>query len=300
MNQSYEHIFFQSFMFFLAVVYMLTNAVISRQFRFTSGKFNKHISKVFLSSMSEFESSSVVPEVLDRGILLSRNLNFVKSRMHASAENVGRDPSTIQLIAVSKTKPNEDIMILYDNGHRSFGENYFQELVEKAAALPSDISWNFIGHLQSSKASKLIRDVPNLGVVETVDSIKLAKKLNNACEGVNRAKLQILIQVDTSNEETKSGVHPDELMEFAISVRDDCPFLSIGGLMTIGAPGDMSCFDRLVECRLMLAGAIGVEPESLALSMGMSGDFEEAIARGATSVRVGSTIFGERDYSKST
>src|SRR5438046_986121 len=100
----------------------------------------------------------------------------------------------------------ETIQVCYDTGHRLFGENYFQELVEKAAVLPKDISWHFIGHLQSSKANKLLRDVPNLSVVETVDSIKLADRLQNACENINRDVLNIYIQVRTSDEDAKSGV----------------------------------------------------------------------------------------------
>lgn len=230
--------------------------------------------------------------------LLINNLNIVRERIQrVSIENNRDETKPVRLVAVSKTKPSESIKILYDNGQRDFGENYFQELVDKAAFLPQDIRWHFIGHLQSSKASKLIRNVPNLQVLETIDSIKLANKVQSACDNVGRESLDIFIQVDTSNEETKSGVDLSEVVSVANEIIKDCPALKIRGLMTIGAPGDMTCFDKLVQARLSLAEALRIEDvTSLELSMGMSGDFEVAIAKGATSVRVGSTIFGPRIY----
>lgn len=105
-----------------------------------------------------------------------------------------------------------------------------------------------------------------------------------------------LSQVDTSGEETKSGVTAEEAVPIAQHILAHCPQLKFAGVMTIGAPGDMACFDRLVAARAAIAAATGVEAGGLELSMGMSGDFEEAIARGSTNVRVGSSIFGERDY----
>ena len=224
------------------------------------------------------------------------NTEDVKTKMNEAATKAGRTPSSVKLVAVSKTKPNEDLMALYNAGHRDFGENYFQELLDKAEALPKDINWHFIGHLQSAKANRLVREVPSLTVIETVDTLKLAKKLNTACELANRPKLNIYLQVDTSGEDTKSGVPIPETPALALTIRDECPLLHIAGLMTIGAPGDMSCFDRLVETRVEVAAALGTSVDELGLSMGMSGDYEEAIARGATSVRVGSTIFGARNY----
>ena len=226
------------------------------------------------------------------------NANSVKERIHIAATRCGRNPEDINLVAVSKTKPVEAINDLYNAGYKYFGENYFQELLEKAESLPDGIKWRFIGHLQSQKASRLVKEVKNLDCVETVDSIKLATKLNNACESHGKNELNIFIQVDTSGEDTKSGVDIQNLLELSVFVRDNCPRLKLKGLMTIGSPGDISCFDRLVEARNKLAIFLSVEVTSLELSMGMSGDFEEAIARGSTSVRVGSTIFGAREYKK--
>lgn len=250
-------------------------------------------------SGAEVNPQNSIPDVV-------HNANEVMNRIRTAAEQVGRSPEEVQLVAVSKTKPAEAIQQLYDAGYRNFGENYFQELSEKAPSLPTDIRWHFIGHLQSSKASKLVKEVPNLAVVETVDSVKLANKLNNACESSGRENLDIFVQVDTSGEVTKSGVAADfsgELQELILFIVKECPRLRLKGLMTIGAPGDMTCFDRLVHVRERTMQFLQSQLpdrvlEPLQLSMGMSGDFEEAIARGATSVRVGSTIFGARIYPK--
>jgi len=181
----------------------------------------------------------------------------------------------------------------------------------KAEEMPDDIKWHFIGPLQSNKAAPLVKSLglKKLSCVETVDTIKLAKKLNNAAESWKgeqeeqegegeHDKLGIYIQVNTSGEDSKSGVTGGkQSAELVKEIMDSCPHLRVDGLMTIGAPGDYSCFDALVECRKDVAEVLGVDVDSLALSMGMSGDYTEAIKRGATSIRVGSTIFGARDYS---
>jgi PLP dependent protein len=227
------------------------------------------------------------------------NTAVVLQNIHDTCIRLGRSPDSVKLIAVSKTKPVDMIQSLYDSGHRDFGENYFDELEEKAGQLPGDIRWHFIGHLQSSKANKLVKKVTNLHCIQSVDSAKLASKLNSARESVasmHSTPLQIMIQVSTSDEETKSGVSAEEASELAMFIREQCPLLALSGLMTIGAPGDMTCFQRLCDARKMVTSALGVEEESLELSMGMSGDYVEAIERGATVVRVGSTIFGPRIY----
>ena len=219
-----------------------------------------------------------------------------------------------RLVAVSKTKPVPLLQAAYDAGQRIFGENYAQELVEKVPQLPKDVTWHYIGALQSNKASKLVSalgDEPHRLVIETVSTIKLANKLNNAVPDVvsdeeEKKQLRVFVQVNTSGEESKSGVQPlsTECIELCkhIHSNEACPKLKLQGLMTIGAPGDLSCFDTLMKCRDQVAEALASEdadqePVILELSMGMSGDYEEAIRAGATNVRVGSTIFGQRDYS---
>ena len=200
----------------------------------------------------------------------------------------------VQLVAVSKTKSVEDIRACYDAGHRSFGENYVIELTQKAPALPSDIRWHFIGHLQSNKVHKLITSCPNLYMIETIDSEKLATKVNLALEMTGRpdSRLRVLIEVKTSQEESKHGVAPTEVLPLIAFIRDKCPRLIFSGLMTMASP------ERPGECFSALRGLAdelgedGHEVETL--SMGMSGDFELAIQHGSTEVRIGSSIFGSR------
>jgi pyridoxal phosphate enzyme (YggS family) len=234
---------------------------------------------------------------------VATNLHLVLKNVQTACEENGKNKNDVRLVAVSKTKPNELLLDAYDAGHRHFGENYVQELVQKAHDLPNDIHWHFIGPLQSNKANLLIKSVvPKAAslTVETVSTLKLANKLNNAMAAVNESensdlKLSIFIQVNTSGEISKSGVTPSETLALCREIVENCPLLEIRGLMTIGASGDLNCFDILRDCRDQVQEGLGVS--SLELSMGMSGDYQEAIKRGATNVRVGSTIFGERDYS---
>jgi len=231
---------------------------------------------------------------------VAENLATIRLRVEEAAKGAEMVPLP-RLVAVSKTKPGEALQEAYNAGQRHFGENYVNEVLEKARELPKDIKWHFIGHLQSNKVKPLVAQVANLWMVEAVDSSKLADRLQAAAATVLETErkgepLKVLVQVDTSGEDTKSGVAADEAVEIAQHILANCPALSFAGVMTIGAPGDLTCFDKLVETRQRVASATGLEAASLELSMGMSGDFEEAIARGSTNVRVGSLIFGERSY----
>eukprot|EP00591_Stephanopyxis_turris_P008904 CAMPEP_0195528236 /NCGR_PEP_ID=MMETSP0794_2-20130614/30296_1 /TAXON_ID=515487 /ORGANISM="Stephanopyxis turris, Strain CCMP 815" /LENGTH=223 /DNA_ID=CAMNT_0040659339 /DNA_START=290 /DNA_END=961 /DNA_ORIENTATION=+ len=222
--------------------------------------------------------------------------------MKSSIEACGRNLDEVQLVAVSKTKPVELLVEAYEAGQLHFGENYAQELLQKSEILADkdDIAWHFIGPLQSNKAAALVKGVgKKLVCVESVATRKLAQKLDRAAREVDESfRLGVFLQVNTSGESSKSGLDPEDVVPLAMEVNDMFPNLSLNGLMTIGAPGDFGCFDTLVACRKNVAESLGREPSSLELSMGMSGDFEEAIKRGATNVRVGSTIFGQRDYSQ--
>lgn len=204
-------------------------------------------------------------------------------------------------MAVSKTKPTNLLEAAYSTGQRHFGENYVQELVSKHSQLPSDIKWHYIGPLQSNKA-KLLVSVPNLHVVETVDREKTAAALDKACVSVGREQLlNVMVQVNTSGEDSKSGCQPgEETVRLAEAVHGMSK-LRLVGLMTIGAPDDSDepdAFKILVREKERVAEAVGYDAADLKLSMGMSGDFEAAIRMGSDSIRVGSTIFGARDYSK--
>eukprot|EP00252_Welwitschia_mirabilis_P014657 TRINITY_DN322_c0_g1_i1.p1 TRINITY_DN322_c0_g1~~TRINITY_DN322_c0_g1_i1.p1 ORF type:complete len:244 (+),score=53.15 TRINITY_DN322_c0_g1_i1:60-791(+) len=226
-------------------------------------------------------------------------LRSVVSRIHQAAERSARNPSQVRLVAVSKTKPVSLIREVYDAGHRHFGENYVQELLDKAPELPADIKWHFIGHLQSNKAKALVAGVPNLYMVESVDSTKVANHLNRAVASTGRSPLKVLVQVNTSGEESKHGVEPSECAELARHVKSECPNLHFSGLMTIGMLDYSSRpenFQALSSCRKEVCKALGIPEDECELSMGMSGDFEQAIEMGSTNVRVGSTIFGAREY----
>lgn len=249
-------------------------------------------------------------------INVAENLRLVRESIQNAAPNAQQQQS-IRLVAVSKTKPLALLQKAYTEGNcRIFGENYVQELVEKVPQMPSDVTWHFIGALQSNKVNMLVKtfdkntnDNTNIDrlVVETVDKIKLANKLNHAVAATHPqpgAKLKIFVQVNTSGEDSKSGCDPTQVVDLCRQIITQCPTLQLVGLMTIGAPGDTSCFDTLVACREAVQTELHHNDDddraclSLELSMGMSGDYLDAIAKGATNVRVGSTIFGARKYDK--
>ncbi|KAJ1617410.1 hypothetical protein T492DRAFT_605475 [Pavlovales sp. CCMP2436] len=199
------------------------------------------------------------------------------------------------LVAVSKTKPAEVVREAYDAGQRVFGENYVQEMMDKAPLLPADCKWHFVGHLQSNKA-KHIASLPNLACVESVDSVKIADALDKAC-ATRKKPLSVYVQVNSSGEESKYGVAPADAAELYAHIRTKCKRLRCAGLMTIGAldySPNPACFERMLACRKEVAVALRLPEEGIGLSMGMSGDYESAIRAGSTSVRVGSTIFGKR------
>ncbi|KAK6133283.1 hypothetical protein DH2020_032946 [Rehmannia glutinosa] len=257
------------------------------------------------SSTSAERSSSSSP-----GLILAASatdgmaaaaLRSVLQRVNQAAERSGRGLDRIRVVAVSKTKPVPLLREVYDAGHRCFGENYVQEIVEKAPQLPEDIEWHFIGNLQSNKVKPLLSGVPNLAMVQTVDDEKIANNLNRAIGNIGRKPLKVMVQVNTSGEESKYGVEPGGCVELAKHVSLNCPNLEFCGLMTIGMPDYTSTpenFKTLANCRTEVCKALGISEEQCELSMGMSGDFELAIEMGSTNVRIGSTIFGAREYPK--
>jgi len=221
----------------------------------------------------------------------------VKSKIEALTHklNLEREPN---LVAVSKTKPASMIMQVYDLGYRHFGENYVQELIDKAAILPKDISWHFIGHLQSNKAKQLLA-VPNLHTIETIHSAKLATTLNSAAEHHPAVPINVMVQVNTSHEDNKNGVLREELDTVVEIILSQCKNLRLIGLMTIGLQEDQTeDFKLLVKYKHEICEKFKLNPATFELSMGMSNDYEKAIEMGSTSVRVGSTIFGHRVYIK--
>ena len=234
---------------------------------------------------------------------ISENLAAVKARMARAAARVGRNPEEVTLVAVSKTFSAEHIREAFAAGVRHFGENRVQEWEGKFSQVADlDATWHLIGHLQSNKA----RRAANLfHAIDSVDSLSLAQKLDRAyteciadIQADTRAlsRLPVLIEVRLSPELTKSGVHAHELPALADAILA-LPHLELRGLMTIppllNNPEDVRpCFRRLRELRDGLSAHLGC-PLSV-LSIGMSHDFEVAIEEGATQVRIGSAVFGER------
>mmetsp|Transcript_38121 Transcript_38121/g.75601 ORF Transcript_38121/g.75601 Transcript_38121/m.75601 type:complete len:245 (-) Transcript_38121:78-812(-) len=238
---------------------------------------------------------------------IKENLELVRAAIsEASAARVeatqAQEPTPVRLVAVSKTKPVEALQEAYDAGQRHFGENYVQEIIEKAPAMAEDVQWHFIGHLQSNKVSALIKGCPNLACLETIDSEKLARAVDKAWLSAygKQKKLRVMVQVNSSGEETKNGVEPKETAELCRIIAAECEGLDLAGLMTIGAPDYSGCrvedFQSLHQCRAEAAELLGVDMAKLELSMGMSSDYENAVREGSTSVRVGSSIFGARYY----
>jgi len=191
------------------------------------------------------------------------------------------------LVAVSKTKPVEDIQALYDLGQRDFGENYVQELVDKEQALPKDIRWHFIGHLQSNKVKMI---APFVELIQGVDSLKLLTEINKQAAKNNRV-INCLLQVHIAQEETKFGMNEAELVE-AKEKAANLPNVKISGLMGMASFSDDSSLVRK-EFRY-LHSLVGKYSFQGILSMGMSGDYEMAIEEGSNMVRIGSLLFGSR------
>ncbi len=220
----------------------------------------------------------------------------VRAQVDAACRAAGRSPDEVTLIAVSKTHPPEAIRAAYQAGQRDFGENYAQELSRKREALSDlpDIRWHFIGALQSNKA-KLV--TPGCVLIHAVDRDSVGEALSR--RAVQAAVTQsVLVEVNVGDEASKAGVTPNEAPELISRLRK-LPGLSVRGLMCIPPPTESEPEARGYFARLRtLRDALQQSDPSLALlSMGMSGDFEAALLEGATHVRVGTAIFGERDSS---
>ena len=204
----------------------------------------------------------------------------------------------VQLIAVSKTKPNEDILDLYELGQRAFGENYVQELVDKAAQLPTDIQWHFIGHLQSNKVKYI---APFVHLIHGVDSEKLLQEINKQAIKQNRT-IDCLLQVHIATEETKFGFDADSISELIQSGRlAHYSNIRIKGLMGMASFSEDTSlltkeFSTLKQIYDLCAIQLGSDFNTL--SMGMSSDYALAISLGSNMVRIGSLLFGARNYSK--
>ena len=228
--------------------------------------------------------------------MVTENLKDVERRVRMACERSGRKREEVTLIAVSKTKPVEMLREAYEAGARYFGENKVQELADKYESMPPDIHWQMIGHLQRNKV-KYIIDKAEL--IHSVDSLRLAETIDKEA-GKKGITANVLLEVNMAKEESKFGIMPEEVIDF---VREIVRFqnIRVKGLMTIAPFVDNPEENRKHFANLRkLSVDIGKEKVNNVnmsiLSMGMTNDFEVAIEEGATMVRVGTAIFGERNY----
>ena len=223
---------------------------------------------------------------------LERNISEVDRRIRAAERVAGRSAGSVSLLAVSKTKPSEVVRQAHRLGLNAFGENYAQEMAEKAAALSDlPLCWHFIGPIQSNKTA-LIAEVSDW--VHSLDRLKVARRLSEQ-RPAEKGPLNVLIQVKTSDEDSKSGVLPEAVPELVAAITE-LPGLALRGLMTIPAPATNPTLQRGPFRQLReLMGQLSITlPQLNILSMGMSADLEAAVAEGAHMVRIGTDIFGAR------
>lgn len=228
--------------------------------------------------------------------IIGANIRQVQNNIREAAARSGRCPDDITLIAVSKTKSAEMIQEAYDTGIRQFGENRVQEIVDKYPQLPADIKWHLIGHLQTNKVKYII---DKACMIHSVDSLKLAQEISRQAMK-NDVTAHILIEVNVAGEDTKFGVKPEDTADLCEKI-SLLPQIRIRGLMTVAPFVDDPEENRPVFCALRQLlvdiGAKNIDNVSMdCLSMGMSNDYTVAIEEGATFVRVGTSIFGQRNY----
>ena len=228
---------------------------------------------------------------------LRQNLAVVRQRIDQACLQAGRDPQEVRLLPVSKTHPAEFLRLAYAAGCRMLGENKVQEAYQKWQALEDlqDLEWSVIGHLQTNKAKYVARFASEF---HALDSVRLAQALDQRLEIEDRY-LDVLVQINTSEEESKYGINPEQAPEL-IAQLAQFSRLRVRGLMTLAMNSENSeavrgCFIRLRELRDSLQATAPAGMQLTELSMGMSGDFELAIAEGATIVRIGQAIFGARE-----
>lgn len=228
--------------------------------------------------------------------MLKENLEYVESQIREACERSGRAREEVTLIAVSKTKPVSVLKEAYDIGVRVFGENKVQELADKYEALPKDIRWHMIGHLQRNKVKYIIDKVE---LIHSVDSLRLAETIEKEAARHN-ITANILIEVNVAKEDSKFGLMPEELDEFVFEVAK-FPHIQVQGLMTIAPFVDdpeenRGIFQRLRKLSVDIAAKNVDNITMRILSMGMTNDYTVAVEEGAAMVRVGTGISGARDY----
>lgn len=228
--------------------------------------------------------------------MLCDNLKDVQQQVAQAAANVGRNPTDITLIAVSKTKPIDMISEIYDCGIREFGENKVQEILAKSEVLPNDINWHMIGHLQRNKVKQVISKAI---LIHSVDSMRLAHTISDEAVKQN-LNVEILLEVNVAGEETKYGFTMEETPQALLEI-SKLPNITVRGLMTsapyVNNPEENRGYFKQLKQLCVDLKAKNIDNTSMDfLSMGMTNDFQVAIEEGATHIRVGTAIFGERNY----
>ena len=228
--------------------------------------------------------------------MVAENLIQVQKNIEEACKKVNRDPDEVTLIAVSKTKPVEMLKEAYEAGARVFGENKVQEIVDKYDQMPSDVKWHLIGHLQRNKVKYIVDKV---AMIHSVDSLRLAETIEKEAEKKN-VVVPILIEVNVAEEESKFGLKPEEVLPFIEQIAD-FSHIQIKGLMTIApyvenAEENREIFSELKKLSVDIAAKNINNVTMSVLSMGMTGDYMVAVQEGATMVRVGTGIFGARNY----
>lgn len=229
--------------------------------------------------------------------MVRENLMEVQSKIEAACRRIGRDPREVTLIAVSKTKPISMIQEAMDAGKKEFGENKAQEMKEKQETLPKDLKWHFIGHLQTNKVKYV---VGRAALIHSVDSLHLAEAIDKESAKKNLVS-DILVEVNVAQEASKFGLKLEET-EHLIREIGKLTHVHVCGLMTIAPYVEDPEQNRGIFC-LLKKLSVDIAAKNIdnvdmnVLSMGMTGDYEVAVEEGATHVRVGTGIFGERDYS---
>ena len=228
--------------------------------------------------------------------MLSDNLHEVQENIRKACERSGRNPEDVTLIAVSKTKPVSDIEQIYAAGIREFGENKVQEMNDKQKVFPGDINWHMIGHLQRNKVKYI---VDNVAMIHSVDSVRLAEEISK--EAVKKkVAVDILVEVNVAKEESKFGLYTEDVRQFVEQI-SKLPGINIKGLMTsapfVDNPEDNRQYFKKLKDLSVDINAKNIDNVHMDfLSMGMTNDYVVAVEEGATHVRVGTAIFGHRDY----
>lgn len=227
-----------------------------------------------------------------------KNLEIIEENICNACKKAGRSRDEVTLIAVSKTKPVKDLQAVYDLNIRDFGENKVQELKDKIEVMPKDMKWHMIGHLQRNKVKYIIGKVE---LIHSVDSLRLAEEISKQAKK-NNVNADILVEVNIGDEDSKFGISTDEVIELVkdIAKLDN---ISIKGLMCVApyvvdSEENRPLFHKIKDLSVDIMSE-NIDNVSMSiLSMGMSNDYQVAIEEGATMVRIGSNLFGKRDYSK--